>query len=182
MTWPAWQRPIIEPTELTSCTPVLTHVRRELASLQSAYQTERVEGDKVRQLLAYEETRRCNLEEILDQVHKHAKDQRRNLQNKVPILSHCNTHHRFCTVHLSLNRLLVAVPFVCSILQRLSQTMMAKANVSTAVDDLQLPCWVQCHSLKTNMRKAADCLCAAHIRLRNWFWQNAGGTAAARVH
>ncbi|KAL0055976.1 hypothetical protein WJX82_006293 [Trebouxia sp. C0006] len=59
------------------------HMRRELASLQSAYQSERLEGDKVRQLLAYEETRRCNLEESLDQAHKHAKDQQRDLQNRV---------------------------------------------------------------------------------------------------
>ena len=56
---------------------------RELASLQSVYQAERLESDKVRQLLAYEETRRCNLERTLDQAHKQAKDQKRSLQNKV---------------------------------------------------------------------------------------------------
>lgn len=123
----------------------LTYVCRELASLQSAYQTERLEGDKVRQLLAYEETRRCNLEESLDQAHKHAKDQRHDLQNKVPISVDRNTRHLVCTVHAAWNRLLAAVPFVCSILQRLSHAMMAKTNISTAVDDLQLPCWVQCH-------------------------------------
>ncbi len=77
----------------------LTRVCRELAGLQSAYQTERLEGDKVRQLLAYEETRRCNLEESLDQAHKHAKDQLRDLQNKVPISIERNTRHLVCTVH-----------------------------------------------------------------------------------
>lgn len=56
---------------------------RELAHLHSVYEAERLEGDKVRQLLAYEETRRCNLEGTLDQDHKHAKDQKRDLQNKV---------------------------------------------------------------------------------------------------
>ncbi|DBB03911.1 TPA: hypothetical protein ACH3X1_012996 [Trebouxia sp. C0004] len=67
------------------------HVRRELASLQSAYQTERLEGDKVRQLLAYEETRRCSLEETLDQAHKHAEDKQRNLQDKVAQLQQEST-------------------------------------------------------------------------------------------
>lgn len=113
--------------------------------MQSAYQTERLEGDKVRQLLAYEETRRCNLEESLDQAHKHGKDRQRDLQNKVAISIDCNTHYLVCTVHEALNRQLAAVPFVCSILQRLSHTMMAKRSMSTGVDDLQLPCWVQCH-------------------------------------
>lgn len=56
---------------------------RQLAGLQSVYQAERLEGDKVRQLLAYEESRRCNLEGTLDQSNKHAKDQKRHLQNKV---------------------------------------------------------------------------------------------------
>ncbi len=102
MIWPAWQRSVIELTVLTSLHSSLACVRRELASLQSAYQTERLEGDKVRQLLAYEETRRCNLEESLDQAHKHAKDQQRDLQNKVPIPIYGNTHQLVCTVHEAL--------------------------------------------------------------------------------
>jgi len=129
MTVPAWQRSVVELTDLTSLHSSLNRVRRELASLQSAYQTERLEGDKVRQLLAYEETRRCNLEESLDQAYKHAKDQQRDLQNKVPISIDRNTHHLICSVHEALNRLLAAVPLVCSILQRLSQTTMAKTIV-----------------------------------------------------
>ena len=102
MTLPAWQRSIVQLTDLTSLHSSLNRVRRELASLQSAYQTERVEGDKVRQLLAYEETRRCNLEESLDQAHKHAKDQQRDLQNRVPISIDCKTHHLICSVHAAL--------------------------------------------------------------------------------
>lgn len=54
------------------------------------YQAERLESDKVRQLLAYEETRRCNLEGTLDQAHKQAKDQKRSLQNKVRLT--CGRH------------------------------------------------------------------------------------------
>lgn len=56
-----------------------------MADLQSKYQAERVEGDKIRQLLAYEETRRCHLEESLDQAQKHAREQHRSLQNQVLI-------------------------------------------------------------------------------------------------
>ena len=58
-----------------------------MADLQSRYQAERVEGDKVRQLLAYEETRRCHLEDSLDQAQKHARDQHRSLQNQVPVFT-----------------------------------------------------------------------------------------------
>ena len=118
MICPAWPRSIIELTDLTSLHSNLRCVRRELASLQSAYQTERLEGDKVRQLLAYEETRRCNLEESLDQAHKHAKDQQRDVQNKVPVSIDRNTHHLICAVHEAVIRLLAAVPIACSILQR----------------------------------------------------------------
>ena len=46
-----------------------------------------MEGAKLRQLLAYEETRRCNLEGTLDQANEHARDQQRSLQSKVSI--HC---------------------------------------------------------------------------------------------
>ena len=58
---------------------------RQVADLQFKYQAEQLEGDKTRQLLAYEETRRCDLEESLDQARKHARDQHRSLQNQVPV-------------------------------------------------------------------------------------------------
>ena len=58
---------------------------RQLHVLQSALQEERCGADQVRQLLAYEEARRCDLEESLDQAHKNAKDQQRTLQNKVSL-------------------------------------------------------------------------------------------------
>lgn len=56
---------------------------RQLDDLQSKYQAERLEGDKIRQLLVYEETRRCDLEGSLDQAQKHARDQQRSLHNQV---------------------------------------------------------------------------------------------------
>ena len=61
----------------------LSLTSRQLHVLQSALQEERCGADQVRQLLAYEEARRCDLEESLDQAHKNAKDQQRTLQNKV---------------------------------------------------------------------------------------------------
>ena len=64
---------------------LLLHLCRQVADLQAKNQAERLEGDKARQLLAYEETRRCHLEEGLDQAQKHARDQHRSLQNQVSI-------------------------------------------------------------------------------------------------
>ena len=58
-----------------------------MTNLRSKCQAEQLEGAKLRQLLEYEETRRCNLEGALDQANKHARDQQRSLQNRVGI--HC---------------------------------------------------------------------------------------------
>lgn len=111
-------------------------VCRELASLQSAYQTERLEGNKVRQLLAYEETRRCNLEESLDQAHKHAKDQQRDLQNKVPLLIDHNTHHLVCCVPgQTVSSCLLCLPHPADAFTHYDD----QDSISTAVDDLQPP-------------------------------------------
>lgn len=71
---------------------LLMYLCRQVADLQSKYQAERLEGDKIHQLLAYEETRRCNLEESLDQVHKHARDQHRSLQNQVSVYAFIAGH------------------------------------------------------------------------------------------
>lgn len=46
-------------------------------------QAERSEADKLRQLLTYEETRRCDLEGLLDQAHKQARDQKHQMQAQV---------------------------------------------------------------------------------------------------
>ena len=72
---PSWVNPGGRVKVTASC--------RELAELRSKCQTQQVEGDKVRQLLAYEESRRCSLEGTLDQSHKQGRDQQRSLQNKV---------------------------------------------------------------------------------------------------
>lgn len=46
-------------------------------------QTDRAEAEKVQQLLAYEERRRCDLEGILDQSQKEARDQKHHMQAQV---------------------------------------------------------------------------------------------------
>lgn len=51
--------------------------------MYEARQAEKAEAGRIQQLLRYEETRRCDLEGILDQSHKEARDQKRNLQAQV---------------------------------------------------------------------------------------------------
>lgn len=47
------------------------------------HQADTAEAEKLRQLLTYEETRRCDLEGILDQAHKEARDQKHQMQAQV---------------------------------------------------------------------------------------------------
>ena len=52
-------------------------------------QTDRAEAEKVQQLLAYEERRRCDLEGFLDQNQKEARDQKRHMQAQVLCVPPC---------------------------------------------------------------------------------------------
>lgn len=76
----------------------------QLAELLSKFQAEQLEGDKVRQLLAYEETRRCDLEGALDQAQKHARDQQQTLQNQVPVHLHTRLHVHGTLAYSNLHR------------------------------------------------------------------------------
>lgn len=70
--------------------------------MHEIHQAERLETDKLRQLLRYEETRRCDLEGLLDHAHRQARDEKHEMQAQVmyscpaeyvPVQYHATSFH-----------------------------------------------------------------------------------------